>query len=105
MRVERTRCRGQLLIVAQHGGQVCSPRHGSWALLAIAGGHDGRATGAPSVLRSGTGFRPHYVQDWGDIHRELARKGVTLQLVWEEYKQAHPDGYAYSGRGHPVIPS
>lgn len=39
---------------------------------------------------------PHYVPDWADIHRELSRKGVTLQLVWEEYKQAHPDGYQYT---------
>ncbi len=30
------------------------------------------------------------------IHRELRRKGVTLQLVWEEYRAAHPDGYSRS---------
>ena len=30
------------------------------------------------------------------IHRELKRVGVTLQLLWEEYAQAHPDGYRYS---------
>lgn len=30
------------------------------------------------------------------IHRELRRKGVTLQLLWEEYKQQHPDGLQYS---------
>jgi len=30
------------------------------------------------------------------VHRELARKGVTLQLLWFEYKQEHPDGYQYS---------
>lgn len=30
------------------------------------------------------------------IHKELRRKGVTLQLLWEEYKQAHPDGYQRS---------
>lgn len=35
--------------------------------------------------------------DWDQIHRELRRKGVTLQLLWLEYKQAHPsDGYQYS---------
>ena len=34
--------------------------------------------------------------DWPAIHRELRRKGVTLQLVWEEYRGAHPDGYGYS---------
>ncbi len=25
--------------------------------------------------------------------KELRRKGVTLQLLWEEYQRAHPDGY------------
>ncbi len=28
--------------------------------------------------------------------RELRRKGVTLQLLWHEYKEANPDGYQYS---------
>ncbi len=31
------------------------------------------------------------------IHREMRRKGVTLYLLWQEYKQAHAeDGYQYS---------
>jgi transposase len=30
------------------------------------------------------------------IHRERKKKGVTLQLLWYEYKQATPDGYQYS---------
>lgn len=34
--------------------------------------------------------------DWSEIHRELKRKGVTLQLLWQEYKEAHPEGYQYS---------
>lgn len=38
--------------------------------------------------------RPEPDMEW--IHRELRRKGVTLQLLWTEYKQAHPDGYQYS---------
>jgi transposase len=38
----------------------------------------------------------HPGPDWEYIHRELRRKGVTLRLLWEEYKQAHPDGYQYS---------
>ena len=37
------------------------------------------------------------VPDWARIHRELRRKGVTLALLWEEYRVAHPeDGYGYS---------
>lgn len=30
------------------------------------------------------------------INKELRRKGVTLQLLWEEHKQAHPDAYQRS---------
>jgi len=36
------------------------------------------------------------VPDWGEVHRELRRKGVTLTLLWHEYKAAHPEGYQYS---------
>ena len=28
--------------------------------------------------------------------RELSRVGVTRQLLWEEYREAHPDGYGYT---------
>jgi transposase len=35
--------------------------------------------------------------DFETVHKELKRKGVTLQLLWHEYKQNHPDdGYQYS---------
>ena len=34
--------------------------------------------------------------DWTHVHRELKRKGVTLALLWEEYKAEHPDGVQYS---------
>jgi len=35
--------------------------------------------------------------DLGWIHEELKRAGVTLYLLWEEYRQAHPQGsYGYS---------
>lgn len=33
---------------------------------------------------------------WAEIHRELKRKGVTLALLWQEYKERDPDGYQYS---------
>jgi transposase len=39
---------------------------------------------------------------WGAIERELRRPGVTLQLLWYEHKQAHPDGHQYSQRRLPV---
>jgi transposase len=34
--------------------------------------------------------------DWDRLARELRRKGVTLALLWEEYRAGHPDGYGYS---------
>ncbi len=42
------------------------------------------------------GIYPRPLPDWKYIHAELRRKGVTLQLLWIEYKEAHPDGYQYS---------
>jgi len=34
--------------------------------------------------------------DWSVVAKELRRKGVTLRLLWEEYRADHPDGYGYS---------
>jgi transposase len=35
--------------------------------------------------------------DFAKLHEELQRHPhLTLQLAWEEYRQSHPDGYAYS---------
>lgn len=34
--------------------------------------------------------------DWAQVHRELRRKGVTLQLLWEEHRAEHPGGYGFS---------
>jgi transposase len=34
--------------------------------------------------------------DWAMIARELKRKGVTLTLLWQEYRTSHPDGYGYT---------
>ena len=45
------------------------------------------------VVRQGVG-KPE--PDWSHIHRELKRKGVTLHLLWMEYRTLHPDGYVYS---------
>ena len=36
--------------------------------------------------------------EWGHIHAELRRRGVTLALLWEEYRSHHPDGYGYTRR-------
>ena len=34
--------------------------------------------------------------NWPALHRELKKKGVTLSLLWEEYRAVHPEGYGYS---------
>ena len=34
--------------------------------------------------------------DWSAVHAELARKGVTRQLVWQEYLAENAGGYGYS---------
>lgn len=39
---------------------------------------------------------PRPLSDWATLHRELRKKGVTLQLLWLEYKAAHPQGYQYT---------
>ena len=38
--------------------------------------------------------------DWRDVHKELKRKGVTLSLLWFEYRQTHPQGYGYTQYCH-----
>jgi transposase len=42
----------------------------------------------PSVTRP--------LPEWAHVHHELRRKGVTLQLLWFEYKESEPEGYQYS---------
>ncbi len=42
----------------------------------------------PDIIRS--------EPDWACVHRELRKKSVTLDLLWQEYKADHPDGYRYS---------
>lgn len=44
----------------------------------------------------GVSDAPRPLPVWSDIHRELARKNVTLMLLWDEYKAQYPDGYQYS---------
>ena len=36
------------------------------------------------------------IPDWENVHKDLKKKGVTLFLLWQEYKEACPDGYEYS---------
>lgn len=34
--------------------------------------------------------------DFATMKRELAKKGMTMMLLWVEHKELHPDGYEYS---------
>jgi transposase len=45
---------------------------------------------------TGTSRRNRFIPDWTEVHRELKRKGVTLALLWHEYKSKNPEGYQYS---------
>ena len=42
------------------------------------------------------GMRRKAEPDWIHVHRELRRPGVTLMLLWEEYRTREPGGYGYS---------
>jgi transposase len=44
--------------------------------------------GRPSSSRPGP--------DWAYVHTELRRKHVTLMLLWQEFRQQHPDSVQYS---------
>jgi transposase len=47
----------------------------------------------PRITPQG-GERPQ--PQWARIHQELKRKGVTLFLLWHEYKEIYPEGLQYS---------
>jgi transposase len=42
------------------------------------------------------GLRRRAEPDWTALVREMKRPGVTLTVLWEEYRAIHPDGYGYS---------
>ena len=43
------------------------------------------------------GNSPRFIPDFHEVHKELqSRKGVTINLLWQEYKEQHPEGYQYS---------
>ena len=43
--------------------------------------------------KSGSERKSRPQPNWKQIHGEMKKKGVTLQLLWEEYKAIYPDGY------------
>ena len=39
----------------------------------------------------------HYPEpDWAALVREMKRPGVNLSVLFEEYREVHPEGYRYS---------
>lgn len=88
------------LLRAREAGLNCWP---------LPSGRDDDAT-LKQVLfqRVGRPARDLSEPDWPKMIAEMKRKGVTLVLLWEEYRAAHPDGYGYtwlSNRAPFVKPS
>ena len=48
----------------------------------------------PKLPKAERESRP--MPDWPTVRKEMTRKGVTLLLLWDEYKAIHPDGLQYS---------
>lgn len=64
----------------------------AWPLIADVDESDIEAQLFP---KAAPGKRNRAPPDGGLIHRELRRKGVTLQLLWEEYVEAHGADASY----------
>ncbi len=80
--------------VAEHLGKMKAAGL-SWPLASdVDEGELERRLFAPSLPCSRPIERP--LPDWAVVHQELSRKGVTLRLLWEEYRSEQPDAYRYS---------
>jgi len=66
----------------------------SWPLPETVNDEELEATLYPPKPRPGE--PPRGAPDWPKIQAELSRKGVTLLLLWREYRREHPKGYGYS---------
>ncbi|WP_352987664.1 hypothetical protein [Mesorhizobium sp. M0988] len=42
------------------------------------------------------GQRRREEPSWAELSIEIKKPGVTLLILWEEYRSVHPDGYGYS---------
>ena len=61
-------------------------------------GLEGRLFAAADMNRPRENTRPQ--PDYGKVHEELRNKHVTLMLLWQEHREQHPTGYAYSQYVH-----
>ena len=46
--------------------------------------------------RRKTGEEQKPMPDWKQVHSEMKKRGVTLKLLWMEYRESHTDGYQYT---------
>ncbi len=66
----------------------------SWPLPEYFGARELKAALFPEAI-SGPPPRPR--PDWAKVHLRLARdREMTLQRLWQEYFEAHPNAYRYS---------
>lgn len=50
----------------------------------------------PPVVKHNQKKGPVVEPDFLHVHREMKRKGVTLELLWQEYHSQHPNGWCYA---------
>jgi transposase len=43
-----------------------------------------------------SGKRRRVEPDWAELARDMKRPGVNMMVLWEEYRELHPEGYGYS---------
>jgi transposase len=48
----------------------------------------------PEKEKTATPEKP--IPNWEEVHRELSKRGVTLTLLWQEYREKHEDGYGFT---------
>jgi len=66
----------------------------SWPLPAALSESELEAQLFPPAPKVPLSERPE--PDWAALHTEMRRPGVTLMLLWQEYRASHPHGFAYS---------
>src|SRR5271170_5442026 len=71
---------------------------GGRAGMAAGRRHHRRGSGNPAVWTGRGHARPTAADrtGLGGLARELKRPGVTMSILWEEYREVHPEGYGYS---------
>ena len=91
---------GRRLGVARSTVQDNLKRAASAGLAMAAGGRGHRRRSGTAAVRprrdSRPGQRRRVEPDWAALARELKRAGVTMMILWEEYRADQPRGYGYS---------